>query len=79
MTKKRITSAETARDLDEWLEEVSVHGPEDRDNAVEAGNTGWPDGWWAVSDPDLGIVGYFLRETDAFRFRLDWINRKLNP
>jgi hypothetical protein len=34
--------------------------------------------WYAVTGPD-GIVAYFGNETDAFRFRLDKVNRILNP
>lgn len=37
-----------------------------------------PQGWWAVSNDDEGIVAYFMREEDAFRFRLAEINRILN-
>lgn len=34
-------------------------------------------GWWAVVD-DNGAYAYFGKEEDAFRFRLDEINRRLN-
>ena len=59
-------------DILELLESISVMPPGGWEN--EAG----PAGWWAVVDDD-GIVAYFLRESDAFRFRLDCINRILNP
>lgn len=36
-----------------------------------------PKGWYAVSNDD-GIVAYFGKEADAFRFRLAEINRELN-
>ena len=60
-------------DLDELLEYWEVNDP----NAWE--NDEGPKGWWAVSNGDKGIVAYFLYEADAFRYRLDQINRTLNP
>lgn len=59
--------------LDEWLEAVQVHAPGMWEN--DQG----PQDWWAVSDEDFGIVAYFGCEPDAFRYRLDYINRQLNP
>lgn len=35
-------------------------------------------GWWAVGNDDQGLIAYFKNEQDAFRFRLDQINRTLN-
>jgi hypothetical protein len=62
------------KDLDTMLEEVSVHAPGMWEN--DEG----PKDWWAVStDEDGGIIAYFRDEADAFRYRLDYINRKLNP
>lgn len=60
------------KNLDDLLEDVSVLAPGMWDN-----ETG-PKGWYAVTNDD-GIIAYFGREADAFRFRLDYINRKLNP
>lgn len=37
-----------------------------------------PKGWYAVCGKD-GIIAYFEDSGDAFRFRLDYINRILNP
>jgi hypothetical protein len=37
-----------------------------------------PKGWFAVCNDDDGIVAYFGKEADAFRFRLAEINRALN-
>jgi hypothetical protein len=37
-----------------------------------------PEGWFAVCNDD-GIVAYFGNETDALRWRLDMINREMNP
>ena len=34
--------------------------------------------WWAVTN-EVGIIAYFGNEVDALRFRLDYINRILNP
>ena len=59
-------------DLDEWLDKVSVLAPGMWEN-----DTG-PKDWYAVCDDD-GIFAYFRDETDAFRCRLDYINRQLNP
>ena len=68
--------------LDELLEEVTVMPCSDMvDNFVE----GEPlhnlnsilDGWYAVDTP-IGIIAYFGNEVEAFRFRLDIINRILN-
>lgn len=60
------------KDLFDWLEEVSVLSP-----GVWENNEG-PKDWWAVANDD-GIIAYFGNETDALRFRLDYINRQLNP
>lgn len=65
--------------LDDLLQDISVHDPSDRQTAVEAGNVMWPDGWWGVSTPSRGLIAYFQAEVDAFRFRLDLINGMLNP
>ncbi len=62
----------TAR-IDELLANWQVDMPGMWEN-----DTG-PKGWWGVSNDDEGIVAYFFREVDAFRFRLDMINRELNP
>ena len=60
--------------LDDWLDAVSVHAPGMWDN-----DTG-PASWYAVSsDIEGGIVAYFRDEVDALCWRLDYINRKLNP
>ena len=56
----------------ELLDKVSVDAPDMWEN--EEG----PKGWYAVTNDD-GVLAYFAKETDAFRFRLDLINRQLNP
>ncbi len=59
-------------DLMTLLETWHVHEPGDWEN------DDGPRDWWAVSN-DKGIVAYFGDETAAFRFRLDMINRDMNP
>ena len=62
------------RNLDEWLDAVSVH---DADH--ETFGKGLED-WFGVSvDYEGGIIAYFRDVDDAFRFRLDYINRQMNP
>jgi len=62
------------KDLDYWLEEIAVLAP-----GMWYNNTFDTIGdWYAVSDT-IGIIAYFEKEVDAYRFRLDYINRKLNP
>lgn len=58
--------------LDDLLKVWCVHPPGMWEN-----DTG-PSNWYAVSNED-GIVAYFRDEVDAYRFRLDMINRTLNP
>ena len=38
-----------------------------------------PKDWYAVATDDDGIIAYFFKESDAYRFCLDYINRQLNP
>ena len=59
-------------DIYELLDEVSVAAPDMWEN--DEG----PKGRYAVITDD-GIVAYFATENDALRFRLDLINRHLNP
>lgn len=61
------------KDIDYWLDEYHVYLPEELNN--------YPDGlrgWYAVESPEQGIMAYFANESDAFRFRLSEINRRLN-
>jgi hypothetical protein len=60
------------KDLDYWLDNVSVMAP------GQWNNPHGPKKWYAVCN-EVGIIAYFVNETDALRFRLDYINRKLNP
>ncbi len=56
--------------LDELLDEISVMHEWSND-------TRGIDDWYAVAT-DLGIIAYFGSEHEAYRFRLDYINRILN-
>lgn len=58
--------------ITDWLEAVQVMAPGMWEN--DCG----PKDWFAVCN-DEGIIAYFGDETDAFRFRLDYINRQMNP
>ena len=58
--------------LDDLLEDISVMEPHMWEN------DDGPKGWYAVCD-ERGIIAYFGDENDAYRFRLDLINRRLNP
>ena len=59
------------KSLDELLQEITVD--DDWDNEAKHILVGW----FAVVT-DLGIIGYFGEESEAYRFRLDYINRILN-
>lgn len=61
------------KDSESLLEEVQVHEPGRWEN--EDG----PEGWFAVSLPESGIVAYFGEGTHAYAFRLAVINAMLNP
>lgn len=60
------------KSLDDLLDEISVFPP------GQWKNSDGPKDWYAVCDEN-GIVAYFGREVDALHFRLDLINRRLNP
>ena len=60
--------------LDDLLDEISVMPPGHWENE----NTPLLGEWWAVTNHE-GIIAYFGREVDAFRFRLSYINAILNP
>lgn len=67
------TPEKKRKSLLELLEDVTVDAP-----VLWENDTG-PADWWAVSTGADGIIAYFFSEVDAFRFRLDYINRILNP
>ena len=64
-------------DIQELLEEWSVHFPGMWENEASKHDSIIRE-WYAVSN-NTGIIAYFQIEVDAFRFRLDQINRILNP
>jgi hypothetical protein len=61
-----------ARSLSQLLDDISVIPP------GQWNNTEGPEGWYAVCD-NKGIIAYFGKGSDAYRFRLSEINRRLNP
>lgn len=68
------------RNLDDWLEAVQVQEIDSYINEANRNGLRAVIGWYGVStDDDGGLIAYFRDETDAFRFRLDYINRKMNP
>lgn len=58
-------------DLDQLLDEISVL------DEFAGSESELLSGWSAVCNTD-GIIAYFAEQADAFRFRLDYINRILN-
>lgn len=64
--------------MDYLLGEISVDGPVEREAAVKAGNTSWPEGWWGVADDQGGYVAYFAHEADAFSYRMFLVNARMN-
>ena len=68
------------RNILDWLDAVQVGDiPDDTEEAQQPA-TKYLDGWSAVStDDDGGIIAFFRDEADACRFRLDYINGKMNP
>lgn len=53
-------------------EDLSIDGPAERAEAVAAGNTSWPEGWYGVSDGNDGYIAYFAHQSDAIAF-FDWL------
>jgi hypothetical protein len=60
--------------LDDWLLEVTVTGPLNIDANSEKFRA-----WFIVQDYDGKVIGAFPTYAAAYRFRLDHINRNLNP
>ena len=58
--------------LDELLDTVHVDPPDFIPDQA-------PKGWWAVATEDKGVIAYFPTQHEALRYRLDYINRQLNP
>jgi len=67
-------------DLDELCDEISVMSCDDMADDFQNNLTNVNillKGWYAVVS-DLGIIAYFAEEKEAFRYRLEYINRILN-
>lgn len=75
--RKPMYARSTNLKIDDLLEEYSVMEVDDMMNEANDGKLTGIMGWWAVVD-DNGAYAYFGKEEDAFRFRLDEINRRLN-
>jgi len=63
------------KDLDYYLQEIQVQ--EVGEELVELNKIPELIGWFAVVNED-GIIAYFGEEKYAFKFKLDYINNKLN-
>ncbi len=59
--------------LEDLLALITVYGPGEWENDLGE----QLEDWYAVAD-EAGIIAYFINEKDAFRFRLDLINIRLN-
>lgn len=67
------------KNLNEWLESVQVTEISDYENKVNNNGLTAVIGWFGVStDHDGGFIAYFRDEKDAFAYRLDYINTKIN-
>lgn len=64
--------------LDYWLDNVTVSEVDDYHNEVNDFGLNALHDWFMVCD-ETGVNAYFSTESAALRFRLDYINRKLNP
>ena len=36
-------------------------------------------GWYYVATGDLSVIAYFAFESDAYRFKMNYVNTLLNP
>ena len=78
MSEKELIRIERSRkhfkgaDLNMLLEEITVQ-------EIDGSELGTPciDGWFGVVNEE-GIFAYFGDENEAFKYRLDYINRILN-
>ena len=73
-SNKRDSNKLYNKTLDQLLDEITVIPLE---GCIELSNS-YEHCWCAVVD-DNGIVAWFKDSTDAYRYRLDLINRLLNP
>lgn len=65
-------------ECDEMNIALSIAHDAENPNDIGGAHHPHPAGWYGVCDEE-GVIAYFQREVDAFRFRLDLINRRLNP
>jgi hypothetical protein len=66
--------------IDSLLEDWTVDVIDDSEAPLLLEERKGLQGWHGVTNADSGsYIAYFEKETDAFRFRLDCINRILNP
>lgn len=61
--------------VDEMMEWVQVHTPEEVAYAAEDGGWSHTEGWWAVSVASAGFVAFFATEQEAWRYRWWRIHR----
>ena len=74
--KQNQYKIETSKDLGHYLEEIQVQKIDEETAAIN--NNPGLIGWYGVCTRE-GIVAFFGKETDALSFRLNYINRILNP
>ena len=67
------------RDLDDWLDAINMSERGQHDEEIVG--KWWPEtfNWGVEVDDGAGVIALFADENDAARFRLDYINRKMNP
>lgn len=57
-----------SKSLQDWLAVILVDWSQEEDGI-----------WTVLNDRTGDVIAIFYHEVDAYRFRLDYINRKLNP
>lgn len=67
----------TTKSLDDLLEEIQAGEVDQYMVDVNQGKIAGLLGWWWVEDGEQ-LLGYFPTETEALRYRLAEINRRLN-
>ena len=72
---RNIKESNRMKDLDYYLENICVEFPLEFPPKHDFADL---TDWYGVSN-ESGIIAYFGNETDALRFRLDYINSIMNP
>ncbi len=67
-----------SKSLSELLDEVTAGEVDEYMNEANDGKLTGILGWWHVTDNNSSLA-YLPTERDALRYRLDVINRRLNP